>query len=310
MKSKYLALLLGLAPSTLLFSYARVTDYGFVIPTSYEFADKHQWHFEGDYRFVGKAKFTTEDVEGSHLRYSDAYANGYYSFCMNPCNSLTFQAGYTRMDLDWKQNPRFTVDDYNFATASLGWVSNSLTDWRWVLSGGMSVDMHSWNFGRTGVYNLMMWGRYAIHCNLGMHVGFWGYAGIRNVHVLPIIGLDWTIREKWALHAIFPLDISLEDKFNRNWSTYLAFAGFGGPYRYPMRARGGIGAFKSPIVQINSTGLELDLEYNLGTYLTAGIGAGWNFGGWMRIGDHHNRHRKYYKFDSAPYGEAYLGVSF
>jgi hypothetical protein len=306
MKSRYLIPL-----SLILFSYARVTDYGFIIPTDYEFVNqKHHWHVDGDYRRVGKAKFTTKDVKGSHLKYSDAYGNAYYSYFFNPCNSISLQAGYTHVGLDWDQNPRFSETEYNYGTASIGWVSNSLTDWRWVLSGGASVDTHSWNFGRTGVYNMMMWGRYNINCHLGMHVGFWGYAGIQNVRVVPILGLDWSIGRNWSLHAIYPLDISLQYAFNKQWSACVALAGFGGPYRYPMRARGGKGQFHSPITQINSTGVEFDLDYSCGSFLSAGIGAGWNFGGWMLIRNGDNHHGKYYKFNSAPYAQANLAISF
>ena len=296
--------------SLLLCSYARITDYGFIVPTDYEFVTKkHHWHVEGDYRQVGRATFRTEGFKHTKLRYADGYGNAFYSRYVNPENFLSLQAGYTYLELDWPQNPRFGQKQFHFGTASLGWVSNTLKNWRWVLSGGASVDTHSWNFGRTAVYNMMMWGRYTMTQTSGMHIGFWGYTGVHNFYVLPVIGIDWAISKHWALHAIFPFDMSLICQFTNNWSAAVALKGFGGPYRYSFRAREGRDGFHSPIGQITSSGVEGNLNYK-GSFLSAGIGGGWNFGGWLLIRNKENEHGRYFKFKTAPYAQGNLSFTF
>jgi hypothetical protein len=67
-------------------SYALITDYCFV-------DKKTAWHFSGEYRDVGKAKFRTHSAYGSHASYQDAHAFLYYSHDLNPNIFLSWQAG-------------------------------------------------------------------------------------------------------------------------------------------------------------------------------------------------------------------------
>jgi hypothetical protein len=292
--------LLYLAPLFLLTaSYELITDYGFV-------NKKHPVHFDGEFRDVGKAKFRTHSVKGSHVEYQDAHAFLYYSHYLTPDNSLSWKLGYSFLNFNWPKNPRFKENDYNFVNASLGWVSTSVKDWRWIMSTGLSVDAQSFNFGQTGVYYGMMWGRYHFSDAIGMHVGWAGYAGVKNGYLFPILGIDWRASDKWKINAIFPINFSVIYHFNKYWSTALEATTFGRPYRFPMRARDGIGKFKNGIFEVYSTGLELDLNFNTGGGFFASFGGGWNFGGWILIKDHDNHHGKYYKYDDAPYVQGKL----
>lgn len=296
--------LVSLVPVFLLtMSYELVTDYRFV-------DSRHPVHFDSEYRYVDKAKFRTHPVKGTHAEYQDAHAFLYYSHYLTPHNSLSWKVGYSFLDFNWLRNPRFSESAYHFANASLGWVSTSIKDWRWILSTGVSVDAQTFNFGQSGVYYGLMWGRYSFSPTIGMHIGWAGYAGVKNGYLVPILGIDWHPTRSWQVNAIFPINVSVEYFFNKNWSTALELSTFGRPYRFPMRIHGGHGQFRNGIFSVYSNGAELDLKFRTSNAFWASFGGGWNFGGWILIKNHDNEHGKYYKFNGAPYAQGKLAFTF
>ena len=283
--------------------YNLVTDYSFVTPDSHVYVDT-------DYRQVGKAKFRTRSVHGSHEQYQDGHGSLFLSHYLTECNSLSWEAGYHYLHFGWLDNPRFSDSTYQFGNASLGWVSTSIKDWRWVLQTGVSVDTKTWNFGQSGVYYGLMWGRYQFSDTVGMHVGWTGYVGVQNGYMLPIIGVDWTVGNHWKCNGIFPVNLSIEYLFNKYVTASAEVGVFGMPYRFPMRVHGGKGRFHNGIFEVYSKGLELDLNFHVDKNFSATIGGGWNFGGWILIKDHANHHPKYYHFNGAPYAQARLAFGF
>ena len=223
---------------------------------------------------------------------------------------MSWKVGYSFLDFNWLKNPRFREHDYHFVNASLGWVSTSVKDWRWILSTGVSVDAQTFDFGHSGVYYGMMWGRYSFSPTIGMHIGWAGYVGVENGYMLPIVGIDWQVGQHWRFNGIFPINLSIEYLFNKNWSTALEVASFGRPYRFPMRIHGGNEHFRNGIFEVYSKGLELDLKFHTGNAFRASVGGGWNFGGWILIKNHDNSHAKYYKYDGAPYAQGKLEFTF
>ncbi len=288
---------------TLTSSYQLITNYGFI-------DNKHPVHFDGEYRTVANANFKEHKFRHQHVHYADAHAFAYYTHSLTPDNTLTWELGYSFLEFDWKQNPRFKHDDYHFANASVGWVSTSLENWRWIFSGSVSVDAHSLNFGQTGVYYGLMWGRYQLNPTVGMHIGAAGYVGVQNGYLLPIIGIDWKASKHWQVNGIFPILVSIEYLFNNHFSTSLEWATFGRPYRFPIRARDGVDRFKNGIFEVYSKGIELDLNYKIGNAFYASIGGGWNFGGWILIKDRHSNHGRYYKYNDAPYAQGRMMFTF
>ena len=297
--------------SPLLLSSLFVLSSSFEFITHYGFVDKsHPVHFSGEFRDVGPAKFRTRSVKGTHQKFRDAYAFGYFSHYLTDNNFLSWKAGYSFLDFDWPENPRFKGKDYHFASGSLGWVSTSIPQWRWILSLDVSVDTRSFNFGQTGVYLGTMWGRYQYTPKIGMHIGWHGYVGVKNGYLLPILGIDWHPTRHWGINAIFPVSMSITYAFNPHWSLILDTSMFGRPYRFPMRVHDGIGKFKNGIFEIYSKGVDLDLKFSTGKMFSLLIGGGWNFGGWTLVKDHANHHGKYYKFNGAPYGQVKATFTF
>ena len=286
------------------------TDYVFVdLDHPWEIDRCYPWHFEADARKVGAADF--EDLKHSKLKYADAHAFGYYSHFWNEKNAFSLQLGYTYMHLDWENSARgIEQSNFHLGLASFAVISNALDRWRWVVNLGMTVDTTTFDFGHSSVYYALLWGRYAFLKNVGVHAGFFGFTGVHTTYILPVIGFDWFITSKWKLNAVFPIDFSLTYNFAPSWETALSISNFGGPYRYPWRVNGGSGQFKDAVLDVYAKGLELDLNYNYKKHLFLGVGAGWNFGGWILVRDRNGRHGDYFDFNSAPYVQANAAITF
>lgn len=296
---KYLAILCLTAPLL-------AREYGFL---EYYFVNRENpWHITGRYRHVGQADFRTH--HRGHLNYADAYGALFYSQFFNDENSLTYGVTYDYVKLGWKRNPRFSDENFNYLSGSLGFVSTAVESWRWIVNGGATVDAKSLDYGQTGVAHAMLWGRYQMSQMTGVHIGVIGWYGIRNGYSLPIIGFDSQLSSKWRLNLIFPVNMSLNYAFNNRWSIEAAFSSFGNPYRFPRRARHGINGFHRPIFMVFASGADLSLRYTNDPYVRFDIGGGWNFGGWILVKDHHSKHGKYFHFNGAPYGQATLAFTF
>jgi hypothetical protein len=281
-------------------------DYGF---SDYHFIDPDRpWHVEGRSRYVAPAQF--KKSRRGHENYFDTDAAIYYTQFFNDENSLTYELGYDLLRFKWKKNPRFSQSNFNYLNASLGYVSNKLERWRWIINAGVSVDAAHLNFGKTGVGHGMLWGRYHFADCCGVHVGMVGWYGILNGRGLPIIGFDWQFREKWSANIIFPIDYSIKYAFSDNWSLEAAYAGLGGPYKYPRRAYNHRHGNHDPIFSVHSKGAVLLLKYKFEHLLRVSLGGGWNFGGWIYIKNNHNHHGKYFNYKSAPYAQANAEITF
>lgn len=277
------------------------SDYYFVDP------DRH-WHVEGSYKWVGQAEF--EKREHHHINYSDADFGLYLTQSIDDENSITYELGYDYLGLGWDKNPRFDQRNFHYLIGSVGFVSTTLDRWRWIINTGFSVDATRIDFGPSGVYHAMLWGRYHFIDRLGLHVGALGWYGVENGRGYPIFGFDWRFNEKWSGNAIFPVDYSLTYTFDENWALETAYASFGGPYKYPRRAHGGEPGFRDPIFFVYSNGVDLTLKFKFEHLLRATLGVGWNFGGWVYVKNHENHHGKYYHFNSAPYAQGSVALTF
>jgi hypothetical protein len=291
----------------LLASTLSATEYGVL---GYYFVDPDRpVHVAGRYRQIGAADFKNHAY--GDVKYADGYAAAIYTHFIDQLNenSLSWGVGYDYLKFNWPDNPRFDEKNFQYGTFSLGYVSTTLERWRWIVNGGVSVDASHLNFGLTGVYHGMLWGRYHFTDNLGAHVGMMGWYGVMNGYGLPIFGLDWRWKN-WTVNAIFPLNFSLNYAMTENWSVELAYSGFGGPYRYPRRAFDGKPGFRDPIFEVYSSGVDLSLRYTLHHLVRVDLGAGWNGGGWILIKNHENHHGQYYHYKSAAYGQGTLAFTF
>jgi hypothetical protein len=272
---------------------------------------KHHWHFDADFAAAGNANFNkTGPARHSQLQYAEGYSSLYYNHFVTENNAIVAQLGLNYMHLGWDKNPKFNQENFYYGIASLSWVSYAIEKWRWVINGGVSFDTTTFNFGQSAVGYALLWGRYQYTPQVAMHMGFFGYYGARNGYLLPVLGIDWWWSSKWEYRIIFPLETSVHYHFHKHWSAAFMFTTFGGPYRFPRRAYDGQGKYDGSIFEVYSKGAEVDLKFKNSSCFKAGLGAGYNFGGWILIKNRYNHHGRYYKFNDAPYARAYLAFSF
>lgn len=287
-------------PLLLIASPVCAAQYGF---SDYYFADPDRHlHVESSYRWIAEADF--EKSKRGHLNYSDLNAGLYYTHAIGDESTITYGAGYDFLRFLWSKNPQFSQSNFHYFSGSLGLVSMAVERWRWIVNAGFSVDASKFDFGPSGVYHTMLWGRYHFSDYFGVHVGVLGWYGVKNGRGFPVFGFDWRFNEQWSGNAIFPVDYSLAYSFDENLLIEAAYAGFGGPYKYPRRAHDG------QIFMVSSNGFDLALKYKFEHLLRASLGVGWNFGGWILIKNSENHHGKYYHFNSAPYAQASVALTF
>lgn len=267
-------------------------------------------HFEGDYGKSGGATVSKSGINLEKMHYAEGDASFYFTGYIGDENSLTLQLGMNYIDLGWNNNPYFTKNQYPYGITSLTWISKGLAKWRWLFSSGVAVDTTSFNFGKTAVYYATVWGRYTQLENLGIHLGFFGYYGVSNGYVLPILGLDGWLSRNVQITAIFPMEVSLNLHMSPNWITSILCTPLGGPYRFPRKIQGGFDGYESGIFKIYSTVLEWDLRFEKGATLVLGIGGGWNFGGWIQLETYNKQNHLSYNIDGAPYARAFASFTF
>ena len=301
-KSLWFATLAGCSLSSSLYAVSYgFSDYYFVDPDT-------SWHMESRYTAIGAAEF--DHHEYGKLNYAEGNAAVFYDHSFNEDNAISFEVEYDYLKLDWEKNPRFKQTNFNYFCGSVGYVSTEIEKWRWIINTGFSVEANDFNFGHTGVYHGMLWGRYSFLEGAGLNMGVMGWYGVKNGYLLPVIGIDWFWGNNLKFNVIFPINASMTYTFNPHWSLYFSYSGFGGPYKYPRRASDGIGAYQDPIFKVFSSGFDLNLNYAYNHLIMASIGGGWNFGGWILIKDQNNHHGNYFKYNSAPYVQGSLAFSF
>jgi hypothetical protein len=212
---------LSILASSLLATSLYAAPYGF---SDYYFVDPDRhWHVEGSYKWIAPAEF--EKHEYHHINYSDADFGLYLTQSFDDENSLTYQLGYDYLGLGWNKNPLFDQRNFNYLVGSLGFVSTTLDKWRWIINTGFSVDAARMDFGPSGVYHAMLWGRYHFIDHLGIHVGALGWYGVENGRGYPVFGFDWRFNESGREMRFF---LSTTQSPTHLMKT--------GPLRQPMQA--------------------------------------------------------------------------
>lgn len=283
-------------------SFVLVTNYGFIDP-------QKPVHFDATFRYVAPAKFHTKPYKNTHLDYHDGDASLYYSRFVNENNALSAQVGYYHMYINWKHNPLFTGTSYDYGVVSLGWISTGLEGWRWILSTAMSTSLHG-SFANNAVGFVTAWGKYHFKKNTHIHIGYYLFAGVKNINGLPIIGADYMLGRRWMFAAVFPFDIAMRYFISPKWYLCLSAQAFGIPYRFPQRIRGGIGPFKDGIFELYSNAADISLNYHDDSRLMFTLGGGYNLGGWLLLKNKHNHHGRYYNYNPAFYAQANIGINF
>lgn len=264
-----------------------------------------------------RLEFETDVVAGTHFNkegYEDEKINfGNYTgtagmaFCYFPQAREAYAAAvaYTYTNICWKQNPFFHQCDFQKATVALRLFSNRFSDWIWKGQFAINFDTKHKDYNHYMNYDLTLWGRYDYCEDMGLHLGIIVQTGMKIDRVYPIIGFDWDINDQWALNLAFPVNISLQYKYNCNWTGAAAMRFFDVRYR-----AGEDEPLPMALVAYRNTGFELAILYASDPSIEANIHVGTTVGGMLRISDKNNDHPQHFKMDPAAYVGGQLIWSF
>lgn len=256
--------------------------------------------------WIGAAKFDDHDLE--KLKFATGQINLNLIYYYDPCyqEGTSIGVSYTRTRLDWRFNPFFTQKDFDMISVNLGGFSQRFKDWTW--KGQITVNFDNiehWNRDDYMSYDLLLWGRYALKSNLGVHLGFVALTGMKIDRVYPIVGFDWTYNRNWKLSLVFPMDISLTYRVNNCWSILLAGRFINQRHRVKKDQ-----FYSEGLWFYTSSGAELAVQYKPSARITANVHAGGNFGGHLKVANRHYREGHRFTFGGAPYAGAELDINF
>ncbi|MBI5274699.1 MAG: hypothetical protein HY860_06585 [Chlamydiales bacterium] len=299
---KYLApIFIFLTHIAIALDLSHLNDYMF-------FNGKNHIELEGYGNWVAPTPLTQEGFEGTSLHYSESGASGYAGWYPNKDNTLSLQAGYSRMHINWPQNPIFHKKNFNDLVLSLAWISDSVPNWRWVMDVGAHIDTEFFNFAKHTFYTGFLWGRFAYKPYMGIHYGVLGQVGVKGYSVLPIIGIDTFLSNRIQLAAVFPLDTAIYYYFTRNWKMALKWRSFGGWYRSNHRVSNDE-PVPGALVNLYSSGFDGGIYYDNYELNVCAFG-GYDIGGWMFTQKPDKTDGKYFHFGGAPYVGAKLEFAF
>lgn len=246
---------------------------------------------------VGRAEITKRPFRGDHFTYTDVDISYTRVFCYNPCGKegLFALLGYEYDRLDWKENPFFHQKNFNTFVVGIGFFSKRSENWDYKGSVNVNFDAERANVAGYATFDYLLWTRYSWCRDIGLHFGFIGISGFKVDHLLPIIGFDWKINDRWTFNAIFPIDGKLIWKY----SDPLSFA-IGTRVWDSLHRVGAHETLSKAVWEYQAWGIEALALYHLGT-LSANAHVGYNCGGKLRISNKHTRHTRKLRFSGAPY---------
>lgn len=258
------------------------------------------------YDYIGKAEFDKHPYKNQKFRFSEVDVDASAVFYYNPCYKEGWVAtlGWTQDDLDWNQNPFFHQKKFQQVSLGLAAFTSRAENWDWRAVAKANIDPEHLNFQEYLTWDFLVWGRYKLNCDWGVHFGLLALTGMKIDRVYPIIGFDWTISRKWTLNAVFPTNISLLYKYSCNWTFNLA-ARF-----WEVRHRTSENQPLPRAVWIyRNAGIELGTTYKWKGWL-ANIHAGYAVGGKLKIANKHYRHKHNLNFNGSPYAGGEISYNF
>ncbi len=261
--------------------------------------------FRGDW--IKPVKTKNGYLKGDLLHYDEFQADVSGVFYYNECHkeAIGAQLSFNSTSLYWNDNPYYDQKRFNNFGIVIGGVTNRLCGWTWQGSLAANMDTKHLNFGDYTTYDILLWGRHDWRKNIGVHVGFIAWSGLKIDKILPVLGFDWTFCEKWRLNAIFPINVSLVYSFNECLSVSAAGRFFWNRHRIEEDA-----LLSRGIWEYKNGGAEIAVNYALGKWLTVNLHGGYTLGGNVKLSNMNHKHTQKYEFGGSPYAGGEIAVKF
>lgn len=255
---------------------------------------------------IGKAHFNKRHYRNQELQFSEYDVDTSWIFYYNPCRKegLGLEIGYSHYNLNWGQNPYFDAEEFNMVSVGASFFTARAWRWEWKGFAKMNFNPDHDNLQNYMTWDLMVWGRFELATDWGMHTGILALTGMKIDRVYPIIGFDWTPNEYWKISAVFPTNVSIIYSPNCYWAFALQSR------FWDVRQRVGKDENLSKAIwEYRNVGAELALTYrNLGW--TLNVHAGYTTGGELKIYNHNKAHSHKMDFEAAPYAGAEVAYNF
>lgn len=259
----------------------------------------------GSYANVSPAKFYTPSVSGETLHYIQSDANFAYT---HPCSSLCgliFGAGWVGTDIDWAQNPSFDETNFNYLNLSAGGYTKAFSSWLWTLNVSMFLDMQQFSLSDYTLYQALLWGKYTWNPCLEFDFGFLIEMGLNQDKIWPILGFTYNYSDRLRLHAIYPIDMTLE----YDLCPTLTAAGSVRILRNHHRV-GENEPLPQAIFVYQTWGIECDLKYTAAPWFFINGFIGSTTQGSLLITNRSYQNGTYYKFNGSLYAGLNTALSF
>lgn len=308
MKKNYRYLMTGLLLSTSMLSAEIDEDFlgssTFSSQEALQKMDDKAFHITSSVDYVGaadhvhndgKLKFNEEDIYASMVVwYNECYKEGFIG-----------TVGYDHTDINWTENPYFDQHHFNTVNLAVTYFTERVCDWLWQIRLEGDFDVNHFDPAEYATYDFLLWGRYDYCDDLGIHLGFLGYTGMKIDRVYPLFGFDYKFNDTWKLNAVFPVNISLIYTYDCNWSADVSMRFWDDRHRV-----GNDEPLRKAIVCYRAWGIEAGLNYMMDNTFDFNVHAGYNLGVNLKIANRQNKHSHREHFDGAPYVGGEVGLRF
>ena len=261
------------------------------------------FNVHGDYVHdgrIGSGSYKKDKVDYGEI-FAEAGMVAYYDPILT--EGARVALSYTGTYLKWHDNPWFQQDRFSTFSVTVSAFTKRLNQWFWRTQLSANFDTENWSSKYTS-YDLLLWGRYTLFEDIGIHFGFMAETGLRLDRIYPILGFDWQISKRWKLNAVFPVNMALLYSFSSNWSAGISGRIFNSRFRVNHNEY----ALK-PLVRYTNLGAEFIVKYETGN-VSANFHVGSTLWGKYRVADHCNNHARSYDLNPAGYAGLEVDMTF
>lgn len=248
--------------------------------------------------YVSRSKFDKKSVKHQNISFCgfDIDASMVFYYEEKYAEAANIEIGYNRTNIHWKENFYFNQNIFNTASISINAQTARMCEWLWKGKISLNLDTDHFDIEEYSTWDALLWGRNSYTECVGLHIGIIALTGMKIDHVYPIIGFDWILSEKWKINAVFPVDLSVVYVIDDNWSIDIAARAIEVRYRVGKKEN-----LSKGLVQYFNKGIELGINYDVGSNIQANIHVGEMLGGKLKIANKQNDQPHHYKFKAAPY---------
>lgn len=259
---------------------------------------KPTFKFDGRVDYIFPATFTTPGVTDQEMSWMEMEFQLRYLCFWNPDLILSINTGYNFNSIKWKDSPVLNADplQFNMGILGFGFISHESTSWN--LQGEIDVYLDLEQLGEIDSHLLVLggWTRYACSPCWGASIGFLARTGIKDTHVWPVLGLDYTWK-CWEINAIYPVNMSIIYHMNKEF----AFSVVGHIINSRHRLNDEQFLYPRGIVEYRNYGFEFACDYTYCEFLSINLHAGMMSGGDLVVSDRSDENETHYKSEGAPY---------